>query len=71
MQLAPDLDLDGQLFAHLPFQAPAVLLAVLHLAAGDLPVSGQMRARAPLGDEDLVRPLDNRGDHPRPSWLGP
>ncbi len=69
MQLAPDLDLDVELLAHLSFQTPAVVLAVLHLAAGKLPVSGQMRARHPLGDKDPIRSLDNRGDHHYPAWF--
>ena len=67
-QLVPDLDLDVELLAHLPLQAPAVVFTILHLAAGELPVSGQMRAREPLGDQYLVRPLDNRGNHHHPSW---
>jgi len=69
MQLVPDLDLDVELLAYLPLQAPAVVLTVLHLAAGELPVSGQMRAREPFRDEDPVRPLDDRGDNNHPSWL--
>ena len=71
MKLVSDLDLDVEFLPHLPFQALEVVLAILQLAAGELPVSPKVRAREPLRNESLVRPLDNRGDYYYPSWLLP
>src|SRR6185295_8743686 len=71
-QLA-DLDLEPELFAHLAHERRARILAVLDLAARELPLAGQPHRRPALRGEAAPVAHDRRADdvdlaNPRSMW---
>src|SRR5688572_28372283 len=51
-----------ELFEHLAAQCFRVRLVIVHLAAGEFPVAGEMRAFRPQGEEKRSVTLDDGGD---------